>query len=317
LPNVTLHLVLAERLRTEVQRGTPRPDLPHLDDLHSPDPLLRNAYLQGSFAPDLGYFPGGERRLSEVAHGRRTGELARHLLRHARTPLERAFALGWTTHVLADRMVHPLVGRGAWELRHAKPTGFLSGEADPVAHVRIETGLDAWISEMHPRLRALRFVPVFDQGSIRFLASAYEELYGFQVADALLRCHANITRRAGMALSLMSFMGAGLDEGSRKGSWMRRAVNRIGGGAASRLGRGELAMAFLSPVPPSGWLRIEVAQVVEEFPHAMFLALHDPERGFPNVNLDTGEPEELEGQSPSGQPAEGQRPSRMAMARAR
>jgi hypothetical protein len=286
MPNVTLHLLLAERAREE---WLARPDqAPFPVD----DPEFINAYHHGAFGPDLGYFPGGVRLLSDLAHCVRSGDLTTSLLDSARTPLERAYAWGWATHVLADRLVHPLVGRGVSELVHGDPRGFVSGADNPTAHVRVETGLDAWISNLHPNLRQVRLAPVFDGTSVRFLQEAYRRVYGVEIpGGAFLSSHLILTRRSGHALAGMALLGGDLERATG-GGFLVRTLSGFAGFALDRLEGGRLTLAYLSPVSPPAWLRVEVASVVESFPRLVARTQSDPSRHLPNVNLDSGEPDE-------------------------
>lgn len=162
MPNVTLHLVLADRVLEEWRRspcGAPFP---------TGDGPAVNAFRQGALGPDLGYFPGGHRFLSDLAHCVRSADLARALLHGAGSPRETAFAWGWVTHVLADQAIHPWVGKGVGELRSGgRRDLFVSGDEDPSGHVRVETGLDAWYSARFPELRWWRPDPVFHGGRSR------------------------------------------------------------------------------------------------------------------------------------------------------
>jgi hypothetical protein len=289
MPNVTLHLLLAERVREEWLARPDRAPFP-VDE-----PEFVNAYHHGAFGPDLGYFPGGARLLSDLAHCVRSGDLTAALLKSARTPLERAYAWGWTTHVLADRLVHPLVGRGVSELVHGDPRGFVPGDSNPTAHVRIETGLDAWISNVHPDLRQVRLAPVFDDGSVRFLQQAYRSVYDVAIPeDSFLSSHLILTRRAGHALAGMALLGGDLERATGGGLLVRTLSGFVGfaGFALDRLEGGRLTLAYLNPVSPPAWLRVEVASVVESFPRLLSQVEADPARHLPNVNLDSGEPDE-------------------------
>ena len=207
MPNVSVHLLLAERTLGEWSRAPRSPPFP------AHESAIRNAFFQGAFGPDLGYFPGGFRLFSDLAHTIRSGDLSRTLLGTARTPLERAFAWGWITHVVADRVVHGLVGRAAWELRHGRPDGFLSADADLITHIRVETGLDVWVSRSGLRFGSQPLGPVFDDFSIRFLQAAYEETYAVQVSRrAILASHLVACRMASRALGVIGYLGTELSE---------------------------------------------------------------------------------------------------------
>jgi hypothetical protein len=286
LPNVTLHLVLADRALDEWRR---RP-------LHAPfpldDPLAVQAFHQGAFGPDLGYFPGGHRFLSDLAHCVRSGDLARTLLSLARTSCERAFAWGWVTHVLGDQAIHPWVGRGVGELATGRRDVFISGERDQAGHVRVETGLDAWYAARYPIHRLLQPAPVFDGGTIRFLTSAYEETYRIRFDPTqILASHLAVTRLAGQALRTMGALGTALGWESRGVpgvGWARGGMDCVRRGLQGATGRESLLLALLTPVAPSPWLLEGVEAVVEGF--GIRMGRHAEAGGdqLENRNLDTG-----------------------------
>ncbi len=294
MPNVTLHLLLAERVLGDWIRDPGAAPFP------VEEAAFQDAFVQGAFGPDLGYFPGGHRFFSDLAHCVSSGTLTRTLLARARTPLERAFAWGWVTHVVADRRIHPIVGRSLAEFRGvtrpgpagAPEPGFVSADADPAGHVRVETGIDAWISHLHPPLRKRTFTPVFDVLSIRFLGDAYGSVY--RVAPdtgRLLASHRAAAEMATRALGAVGFLAAGSE---RPSSRLGEAAVGLAGFATRALGRGELALAFLSPLPPPAWLRVEVAQEVAAFPDRIAAVRADPEGELPDVNLDTGRPDGMD-----------------------
>lgn len=81
----------------------------------------RAAYLAGAAGPDVAFVASDrDDRTSAGAesHYDRTGDLCMGFLTEARTPQERAFALGWATHWLTDQAIHSLVNAydGNWEV---------------------------------------------------------------------------------------------------------------------------------------------------------------------------------------------------------
>src|SRR5215207_3945903 len=60
----------------------------------------RAAFFTGSVGPDMGYFPGGDKFTSDLAHYVGVGQLVRALVRSADNPVAAAFARGWATHIL-------------------------------------------------------------------------------------------------------------------------------------------------------------------------------------------------------------------------
>lgn len=284
MPGVTLHLLLAERA---LDRWRLAPETAPFDAL---DEAPVNAFRQGAFGPDIGYFPGGQRFLSQLAHRVGTGDLCRALVRQARTPLERAFAWGWVTHVLGDQAVHPLIGRAVGELLHGDRQRFLEANENRPAHVRVEVGLDAWYAGELPHLRRVRTTPVFDRQSVSFLTGAYRETYGLNMADELLHdAHHIAVRRAaqgllGTALLAHEVRRRRTPAAVRGARLLARTAHVFYGNA-----RESLVLAFLNPVPPSEWLLECVAAVVEGFAPRFHRHYREDLEGLPNYNLDTGE----------------------------
>lgn len=257
------------------------------------DPSSLNAFRQGAFGPDLGYFPGGHRFLSDLAHCVRSADLARSLLQLARTSRERAFAWGWVTHVIGDQAIHPWVGRGVGELVTGRRDVFISGDRDQVSHVRVETGLDAWYAARNPEYRGFDPSPVFDGDTIRFLAAAYRRTYGLRFDTAqLLGSHLAVTRMAGQALRTVSVLGNALEWESGDISvvrWARCGMDRARSVIRGAMGRESLLMALLTPVAPSPWLLEAVEAVVEGFGHRVQRHVRSGGAHLENRNLDTGE----------------------------
>ncbi len=289
MPNVTVHLWLAERT---LERWALSPGL-------SPFPLsdLRSvrAFQQGALGPDMGYFPGGLRYLSDLSHKVRSGALTRNLLAEARRPQELAFAWGWVTHVLADRLIHPVVARGVGELLTGDRSRSISGEEDLPAHVRVETGMDAWISARNPHLAtagAASLAPLFRQGDLAFLARAYMRTHGVSIPpETLGDSYIRMLRMGCHALKTISMLGRGRDEVSGEaGAWCQ-AMGRVLPWLGSRRWPGVLALSYLSPVDPAPWVQHELQTVAAEFPDRMMEVFRDPEAALPNVNLDTGRPD--------------------------
>ena len=111
----------------------------------SADTLRWRAFQAGSLAPDLGFFPGGPRRLSERIHHENTGDFLRALREEAEDEIDSAFAAGWALHVYTDCAIHPWVN---------SRIETLFNEADRPAvphrdlwHMRLEWGLDCHLLE--------------------------------------------------------------------------------------------------------------------------------------------------------------------------
>jgi hypothetical protein len=290
VPSVTLHLALAERT---LARWRPRKPL-----FDARDPVALNAFRQGAFGPDLGYFPGGHRPLSDLAHCVRVGDLTRALVWGARTAVERAFALGWVTHVLADHAIHPLIACAVGELLHGRPDLSVDGDTDPVAHVRVESGLDAFWAHRRPRLRWLPARPVFDERSAGFLARAFAETYGVAFPDALfLRAHRLSVRRSrqGLHLAAWAARAMGVEAHRRPGLRLERGARGLAAKVRRALGHSSVPLAFMLPVSPPAWLRAAVDQAMAVLPLQFIEEAESGCAGVGNWNLDTGR---MEGADP-------------------
>lgn len=171
MPGVTLHFVLADRVLQRWRDGAAAPPF------DTREPCALNAFFHGAVGPDLGYFPGGDRLLSDLAHCVRTGELVRALIRSAVSAQERAFAWGWLTHVLADQAIHPIIGRRVGEILTGSRDHFVDGASDMPAHLRVEMGLDAWYAEQFPEVCGRRITPFLYGRGVDFLTRAYASTY--------------------------------------------------------------------------------------------------------------------------------------------
>lgn len=286
MPSVTVHLALADQVLAHWRRRPP----PAPFDARDPDDA--NAFRQGALGPDLGYMPGGHRPLSDLAHCLRTADLTRALITRARTPRERAFAWGWVTHVLADTMIHPMVGCAVGELVHGSPAHFEDGDAQPEAHVRVEAGLDALYARRFPDLRRRSLRPSFDALGIEYLVGAFRDTYGAAPDSArFLRSHRNATRRIAQGLALAAFTAHTMpcDRRPLRTGWDPEAgpFARL----RSRLSRSSPALAYLLPVPPSLWFLNAVRDVEETFVDLFLEEFESGGAGLANVNLDTGRPD--------------------------
>ncbi len=284
MPNVTLHALLAERVLEEWPATDGAPFDP-AEEAH------RNAFLLGSFGPDLGYFPGGEPFFSDLAHYVRSGDLTRALIDRARSPTEHAFAWGWVTHVLADRAIHPAVGEAVGEHLTGRRR-FIRASADLSTHVRVEVGLDAHVSHRHPGLRGRPLRPVFDGATVAYLAEAYRDTYRIPVdATLLLDTQHRAVRMAGHALLTIGTMGTLLARRHRSAAI--RGLRRTLAGLllAVRTGTTDESMilAYVNPLPPRAWLVDAVEETIAGFPRWFGEVWSDRARSLPDWDLDSGE----------------------------
>ena len=296
MPGVAVHFLIAQRTLESWCSG---PEGPPFDPQ---DPATLNAYFHGAVGPDLGYFPGGERMLSDLAHCHRTGRLTRALIACARTDPERAFAWGWLSHVLADRAIHPWIGRGVGQLTHGSPDVFVDGASEPCAHVQIELGVDSWFGMRYPKARAVQLRPAFKAGEMEFLVAAYSEAYGVAFEEEpFLRSHLAVSLRTGQALGTLWLLHALRSGGpvERRFPVFRRLVSR---GLRSPRFR-SVALGYLAPVSPERWLIAQVGREVEAQPECFLRHYCDGARGLDDLNLDTGRRIDLDPMHPGTQRA--------------
>ena len=98
------------------------------------------AFLAGSVAPDLGFFPGGPRVFSERIHHGQTGDFLRALRDEVQDEVERAFVAGWALHLYTDTALHPWVNSRVDTLLQDL-SGRFSQRRD-LWHMRLENGID-------------------------------------------------------------------------------------------------------------------------------------------------------------------------------
>lgn len=103
---------------------------------------FRSQYLAGVQGPDFNFYPGGDGKISALAHGDRPADLGRALLRLAANEPERAFAYGWLMHLTTDTITHPLVNRLILDHFPGKTRNGTDPKAYPLGHHRVEWGID-------------------------------------------------------------------------------------------------------------------------------------------------------------------------------
>jgi hypothetical protein len=275
MPGPALHHVLAGHVYRRWEQSPVRAPF-------APGPAALNALLHGSLGPDMGYFPGADPLLAELAHHARTGSFCRALVAEANTDAERAFAWGWVTHVLADVAIHPLVNDACGELLLGRRTP-LWGPEVAVAHMRVETGLDAAYHARHPELAAFRTLPALDPAVFAGVRRAYLRTFGAAPpADALLAAHRRVALLLGPSARLR-----GLAARAVGGSRLARAGLRT---AALLAARGSHAEGLFSPLAPAAWLMEEVDGIVGGFADWFDAHYVSDLRFLRDHCLDTGQP---------------------------
>jgi hypothetical protein len=252
----------------------------------------RQGFLNGCMGPDMGLFPGSEPFATDLAHHIDSGELARNLVRSAQTDVQKAYAWGWFSHILADVILHPVINRGAGSWRHGDSSKAIPPGDDERAHRVVEMGLDAFWCHQHARDRRLDFRPVFDERNIEFLVLTFEATYGFRFsARALLASHKACARYNRMLYLLGRIHGARLSEESVPLDCMHHYVfhylpARI---ASGMFRRDSVTYDLTHSIRPEPWLLEEVSDKLQHY----FPRFHDGFRsrleGFPNYDLHLGE----------------------------
>jgi hypothetical protein len=127
----------------------------------------------GSVAPDLGYYPLGNRLFTNLVHYVRSGDFVEGLLRNASTIDELAFAIGAMAHYAADNAGHPLGVNRAVPLIYPKVRRKFGNDVtyveDPKRHVMTEFAFD-----------------VVQVAGGAYLPDSYRSFIGFEVAKDLL-----------------------------------------------------------------------------------------------------------------------------------
>jgi hypothetical protein len=120
----------------------------------------------------MGYYPHGNKLVSNLTHYVRSGDFIQALLRDSRDLNEYAFALGALSHYAADDEGHSVGVNRAVPILYpklAKKYGnWVTYEDDPLAHVKTEFGFD---------------VVQVAQG--RYASDQYHQFIGFEVAAPL------------------------------------------------------------------------------------------------------------------------------------
>ena len=285
MPNAGVHLLLVHDL-LERWRAAPA-----LAPFPARDVRAARAFAHGALAPDIGYFPGGDRLFSELAHLVGSADLARELTERACTPEQQGYAWGWVTHVLADGAIHPLLNEAGGEHRHGDRARPVSSTDDVRLHMRLEYGLDAAVFARAPRLNAMRCDGDVASDTIEMVVDAYRALYGWSPpASALASSHRMSSRLAHIALALDRLHSATL-----RSRPVRRLARAVAGAAVVPLRalpvgyRDSTVMrAVLEPIAPPAWLVDAALTTVESVARALGERCEQDLHVLPNRNLITG-----------------------------
>src|SRR6201996_563309 len=136
----------------------------------TPDQIREaHAYAYGgAIIQDIGYYPFGNKLLSDMLHYVRSGVFVENLIRDAQNPDEYAFALGALAHYTSDSYGHPAVNRATaseYPRLRRRYGPVVLYDQDPEAHLQTEFGFD-----------------VLEVVQQRYAPEAFHDFIGFQVA---------------------------------------------------------------------------------------------------------------------------------------
>ena len=279
MPGCVVHLLIAGRMLET--------DPPYGKD-------AREAFRLGSLAPDMGYFPGGEALTSDLSHYLTSATLTRNIFSLACDDVRRQFARGWATHLLADALIHPLINRAAGEL--ARSPILRTFADDPVAHIRVEQGLDAAVAGRLTRPPPPR-VPIAKQRLLTaLLAEAYLLTYG--VGPPCLRLASSFRAMIRFCPWLLTY--------GRVLGWrlqLTPATDHPGVAAVagfelvrmvSWLARRTALFGLAHPLAPAEWLLAETTRLIATFPERFAAFETAGFANLPEFNLDTGDVEPVQ-----------------------
>ena len=127
----------------------------------------------GSVIQDLGYYPFGSRRFTNLVHYVRSGDFVEALIREAQSPEELGFALGGLAHYACDNFGHPLATNRVVPLMYPKVRAKVGERAlyadSPASHIMVEFAFD-----------------VLQVAGGDYAAEAYRQRIGFEMAKPLL-----------------------------------------------------------------------------------------------------------------------------------
>lgn len=140
----------------------------------TPEELKRaHAFAYGGSAVlDVGYYPLGNHKFTDILHYVRTGDFVAWMLRDSRNVEEYAFALGVLSHYVADSFGHPAINLSVpveYPKLRARFGDWVPYENDHDAHLRTEFSFD-----------------VLEVAKHRYTSQQYHDFIGFDVSEDLL-----------------------------------------------------------------------------------------------------------------------------------
>ena len=220
MPCATVHLIVARDALRAWETGRPGP--------FEVNTRTRDAFLHGAMGPDIGFIPGVDRFVSELAHYHRPADLTRAILEGAKTEVQAAFAWGWASHVLGDVRLHPLIGRAVGARLHGDPERRMNAAEDVATHVAIEVGVDIRLSLEEAGVPLPPRQPLLTDATSPWIADALHTTYALRWSPERLRTDHRTavarTARWPRALRALSRGASGWDRGIHPRRWIPRAA---------------------------------------------------------------------------------------------
>lgn len=258
------------------------------------DKCARNAFLAGSNAPDMGYYPTCDPLLTDFSHYIRSADLARNLVRLADTPVETGFAWGWVTHILGDALIHPLVNQAVGEWKRGSRDQRMNYHDDPVAHVQVEVGMGAFLLIDQGWQFTKLPGDVFDESSIVYLQRAYRETYGVSFAlKDLFKAHHSVTSFTPRLLDIDHIVGSSFTRRHLRLTrhllaWFVYFPVKV---YSTFLQRKTFLYGITHTVRPAEWFAQAVTEEIGGFADRFQQLVDDGLKSLPHFNLDLGEVE--------------------------
>jgi hypothetical protein len=126
----------------------------------------------GSVIQDLGYYPFGSKKFSDLVHYVRSGDFVAEMLRQSQDEKEYAFALGALAHYVSDVDGHPAVNEAValhYPKLRARYGPSVKYAQDKSAHLKTEFGFDT-----------------LQVAKNRYAPAQYHNFIGFEVSEPLL-----------------------------------------------------------------------------------------------------------------------------------
>jgi hypothetical protein len=287
MPGIVIHTLLAREALAAWRGMDPVANESPLD------PSVVGAFFKGSMAPDMGYYPGGARLVSDLVHRFDSADVARYLVDEATTPVEIAFAWGWLSHLLSDVLLHPAINAAA---RAVAGRGSSQPERiaeERTAHLRVELGLDAYFHDHADEALKSTWTNVATGSTVELAFVAMRRVYGSAVTRADVERSDNaLVRFAPWLLQLTRLI-------ARDGVLARQRcrpsiLGAVRQAAASTVSRSVPFLATaVSPETPAPELLDQVTAALTGFGGWFGRYRAVGLQSLDNYDLDTGEPAEM------------------------